>query len=127
MRETARVACLNGRRTLILAYHRLALIVDGEPDSPSWQISQNDGTKTSVHAAQALVSPYHGRSANQAIVHASLALLCCETALGLKLCLDDIEWAGDHARSKSSYGTGQGVELGVRGAGSPALEGGEGR
>lgn len=114
------------RRTLVLAYDCFAFVVDGEPDSPSWQVTHDYGPEASVHAAQALVSPYDAGSAKQALVHLGLANvdppLEVDSALGLEFGLDDVEGAGYYTRSKPSYRTSQRVELGVGSICGPALE-----
>lgn len=113
-------------RTLVLAYNCFAFVVDSEPDGPSWQITHDYGPEASIHAAQALVSPYHAGCAEQALVHLRLANvdtpLEVDAALGLEFRLDDIERAGYYTRSKPSYRTSQRVELGVGSIYRPALE-----
>lgn len=110
----------------MLAYNRFAFVVDGEPDSPGWQVAHDYGPEASVHAAQALVSPYDAGCAKQALVHLGLtdvdSPLEIDSALGLEFGLDDVERAGYYTRSKPSYRASQRVELGVGSICGPALE-----
>lgn len=55
-----------------------------------------------------------------ALVHKSIP------PLRLELGLDDVKRAGHNARSEPSYGTCQGVELGVRSRACPLLHGSQG-
>lgn len=93
--------------TVILAQLLLALVVNGKPDSPGGQISHDYWPKTSVHAAQTLISPYDLRSAEQSIVHLGLAHMppmaqVGHAALSLELCLNNIEGTGHYARGEAS-------------------------
>lgn len=92
---------------MIVAQLLLALVVDGEPDSPCGQIPHNYRPKTSVHATQALIPPYDLGGTEQSIVHLGLAHMpsmveVSHSALSLELRLDDIEGTGHYTRGKPS-------------------------
>lgn len=91
----------NAAHTVIRTQHPLALVVDGEPYSPGWQIAQYDGTQTSVHAPQTLIFPYNLGCTCETIVHLGLAHVAAavemrQSALCLELCLDDIQGTGHY-------------------------------
>lgn len=129
--ETFRTFARRTARTVILAHPSLALVIDGKPYCPCWQVTQYYRTETSVHAAQALVFPDNAGGAEKTIVQPGLTdmtaiLKRIMGTLSLQFRLDDIKGTGNNARSEASYCASESVELRVRRAHSPALKGRQG-